>query len=496
MLTRLTVKGFKNLADVDVRFGPFTCVAGVNDVGKSNLFDAIIFLSALTDRPLTDAALSIRDEGERTGDVRDLFHRVGNEYVSEMSFDAEMIVPSHGLDDLNQEAEAAITFLKYGITLAYAGNDSFRSMGALQIQREVLTHVNLRDARKHLHFKHSRAWRRSAVTGRRDTPFISTENTEAGLTIRLHQDGGGGRPSPRLAAALPRTVLSVTNAAENPTALLARREMQSWRLLQLDPSALRRPDEFRAPTRLSANGAHLPSTLDHLANGSGKNGSGGQSNGDVAQQVYARVANRLSELIHDVRAVSVERDDKRELLTLMATDSQNTVHPARALSDGTLRFLALAILEEESEAQGLIALEEPENGIHPERIPAMLALLQDIAVDADLPIGPDNPLRQVIVNTYSPAIVAQVPDDSLVIATPKPGKDGRGRFTTVDFCGLDSTWRLKDAHCIARLGDLLGYLSPAYTPAKISKASLKHKPRRVIDRQDVQPLLPFVSDSK
>ena len=43
MLTRLKVNGFKNLVDVDVYFGPFTCVAGANAVGKSNLFDAIHF---------------------------------------------------------------------------------------------------------------------------------------------------------------------------------------------------------------------------------------------------------------------------------------------------------------------------------------------------------------------------------------------------------------------------------------------------------------------
>ncbi len=47
MLTRLQVSGFKNLVDVDVRFGPFTCVVGPNGAGKSNLFDAIRFLHAL-----------------------------------------------------------------------------------------------------------------------------------------------------------------------------------------------------------------------------------------------------------------------------------------------------------------------------------------------------------------------------------------------------------------------------------------------------------------
>jgi AAA15 family ATPase/GTPase len=41
MLTRLRVNGFKNLVDVDVRFGTFTCIAGPNGVGKSNLLNAI-----------------------------------------------------------------------------------------------------------------------------------------------------------------------------------------------------------------------------------------------------------------------------------------------------------------------------------------------------------------------------------------------------------------------------------------------------------------------
>lgn len=34
MLTRLKVNGFKNLVDIDVRFGPFTCIAGANGFGK------------------------------------------------------------------------------------------------------------------------------------------------------------------------------------------------------------------------------------------------------------------------------------------------------------------------------------------------------------------------------------------------------------------------------------------------------------------------------
>ena len=59
MLTRFKVSGFKNLVDVDIRFGPFTCIAGANGVGKSNLFDAILFLSALSEKTFMDAAKSV-----------------------------------------------------------------------------------------------------------------------------------------------------------------------------------------------------------------------------------------------------------------------------------------------------------------------------------------------------------------------------------------------------------------------------------------------------
>ena len=77
------------------------------------MFDAIKFLSALADHTLIEAALSIQDETGKTGDIRSLFHRVGDTYAERMAFEAEMIIPFEGIDDLGQTAEAKITF--YGI---------------------------------------------------------------------------------------------------------------------------------------------------------------------------------------------------------------------------------------------------------------------------------------------------------------------------------------------------------------------------------------------
>ncbi|MBN2312590.1 MAG: AAA family ATPase [Sedimentisphaerales bacterium] len=510
MLTRLKVSGFKNLVDVDVRFGPFTCIAGANGVGKSNLFDAIRFLSALADRPLMEAALSVRgdENGLRTSDVRSLFQRYGDQYAPEMNFEAEMIVPSEGKDDLGENAKATTTFLRYSLTLMYRKSEDFGSQGSLEILKEHLTYLRKGDVPKHLLFDHKPAWRNSAIVGHRaGKDYISTGEQERDRIIKLHQDGRHGRPLSRLAKNLPRTVLSATNAAESPTALMARREMRSWRLLQLEPSALRRPDEFSAPTKIGSNGSHLASTLYRLAYQNGSKDSTNTRSPDVC----SRVANQLAELIDDVYRVSIDRDEKRELLTLNVMGKDKTPHAARALSDGTLRFLALAVLEQDPEVQGVLCLEEPENGISPSRIPSMIALLQNIATDVNEQVDSDNPLRQVIVNTHSPAVVQQVPDDTLLVAEPRELICSGKRFNSVRFSCLPGTWRagkLATKVDICKKGDLLAYLNPVLPlehhldedeidDPKAKKQTRKSRSkRRVIDRPDVAPYFPGLSPVK
>jgi len=508
MLTRLKISGFKNLIDVDIRFGPFTCIAGANGVGKSNLFDAIRFLSALADMPLMDAAASVRDEAQHSRDVHALFHRIGADFDTEMTFEAEMIVPLEGVDDLGQKAKASITFLRYYLRLGYREQGIVATGGPLQIIEESLVHINRGETRKNIRFSSTDEWRDSIVKGKRSAgAFISTAKDG---TIQVHQDGGGGRPRPFRADSLPRTLISVANAAENPTMLLARREMQSWRLLQLEPSALRRPDEFTATPRLQMDGAHLPATLYRLAreipDGAAEDpGAVGNSEDNA---VYAEIANRLSELIDDVRTVHIDRDERRELLTLMASLRDGTTHSAKALSDGTLRFLALSVLEMDPQESGLICLEEPENGIHPARIPAMLRLLQEVATDPTLPVDETNPLRQVIINTHSPAVVQQVPEDSLIVAQLRETVSDGHRYKRANFGYLENTWREKAAKADEKTPDiiskdvLLSYLNPVapeadyaagYSSAVVVQINGQAGPptiaRRVIDRDDMKQLM-------
>lgn len=174
MLTRLKVKGFKNLVNVDVRFGPFACIAGANGVGKSNLFDAIRFLSALTQNSLLEAAYSVSNGEGSIGDIRSLFHQVGDGFASEMSFEAEMIIPAEGVDELGQRAKASSTLLRYSLALIYLEENAQNVSNPLQIKSEELSYIKIEDADTHILFDKNIKWLKSAVHGRRTVKFIET----------------------------------------------------------------------------------------------------------------------------------------------------------------------------------------------------------------------------------------------------------------------------------------------------------------------------------
>lgn len=479
MITRLRINGFKNLVNVDLRFSEFTCIAGPNGSGKSNLFDAIQFLSLTADKTIHEAALGIRGDGGKIASADHIFCHSGESGEREIDFYVEMIVPKTAEDGLNQEANATFTFLTYELSIRERKASSKSSL-PLEIIKEQLSYLPWSKASCYLYFKHSPDWRQSLqqvgkAGGRRDF-FISTVSEDSKCIIKRHQDGGSsGKPYPYLASNLPRTVLSTSNAAESPTALCAKREMESWRFLALESSSLRTPDGFNDPTSIDSHGRHLPGALNRLI----ESRAGG---GDVS----ARIARRLTELVENVRDIELDRDEIREAYSIIVRDLTGNRVPARGLSDGTLRFLALAILEEDSKSTGVICLEEPENGIHPKRIPAMIALLSDIAVDPSEPCDDDNPLRQVIINTHSPQVVSEVPEDSLVIVFDKNALYQERVVQTPVFAGLPKSWRERDGGEVISRGILLPYLNPIQRqPAD------PRNPNRVADRQDLQILLPF-----
>lgn len=450
MLLRLEVDGFKNLVGFEAEFGPLTCIAGENGVGKSNVFDAIEFLSLIADQPLLEAARSMRsNRGEGVGEPAHLF-TVGS-VTGRMRFAAEMIVPRLVVDDFGAEISPTITLLRYEVDIGYETPSDVSRQGRLTVEREDLRHINVGEAHRHLRFPHrAHGFRDAVVVGRRaGGPFISTEMQNGRITV--HQDGGSrGRPRRALPTRASTTVVSTVNTADDPTILAVRREFQSWRRLALEPSALRTADRFVDPRTIASDGRHLAAALYRIALQ--------PADGGATDDVYARIANRLSRLAGlDIRRIRVDADEVRELFEVVVEEGHRGELPARSLSEGTLRFLALCVILEDPIMTGVITMEEPENGIHPANLSEMVHLVEDLAVDPNDAPAPDNPLRQVVVNTHSPGVVQLVDPANLLVASERYVEVDGVSLMALRLDGIRDTWR-SGAASGATKADLLPYL--------------------------------------
>lgn len=442
MLTRLKINGFKNLKNVDLRFGLFTCIAGANGVGKSNLFDAICFLSNLASHQIVEAATLVRGTNGQLTDIRSLFSFDENGHALPMEFVIEAITSKEIEDDFERSGAASATYLQYSLTLLLAENGNAKD--PIYIQQEHLKKKSKREALNELGFTTSEAFIQKFIVdskNKRTTPFIETVDEAGTQIIKLYGEGANTGRAPSIPAKrTPQTVLSSINSVSHPTALALRREMQSWRLLQLEPSALREPDEFASNSKVTANGGHLAAALYRTG-------------------LYADVAASLSNLISGIDSVEVDSNEIRKLRTLCVRMGGQPF-TASALSDGTLRFLALAIMASDPDAQGATCMEEPENGIHPLRIPQIVELVRqlsdapDQAQDTWMSVSK---LRQVIINTHSPLVVAELSIDELLMAEKFHFQEAQW----VRFKPIQDSWRGKYTNlvseCVSK-GQLMSYL--------------------------------------
>lgn len=110
--------------------------------------------------------------------------------------------------------------------------------------------------------------------------------------------------------------------------------------------------------------------------------------------------------------------------------------PAKRLSDGTLRFLALAAILLHPKPPPLICLEEPELGMHPD----MIRLVANMIIEA-------SQRTQLIVTTHSEHLLTALEDDFDALFSFDTGLNG----SFVRRLGRDGFQEWKDEH---RLGEL------------------------------------------
>ncbi|WP_396151335.1 AAA family ATPase [Flavobacterium sp.] len=389
MITYLKINGFKSFHNFEMEFTPFTVIAGANASGKSNLFDALTLLSRLADTDNLKRAFS-----EQRGEFIELFTQYGDDnYATEMQFVIEMLVNKNVKDAWGNEATLKYTRLRYELSIKRITNQS--GIQDLAVSKENLFKLNHQEdkwvttilPKKSLEF-----WRPKVGTGKRGIPYIESVN-ESGLDIiQVPQDGTTGNKRRFPLSNATRTVLSSFDTVDFPHVLAAKEEMKSWKFLQLNPEDLRQAtSKNNGEDTISVSGKNLAAALFRIK--------------QTDKYSLKEISRKLNSFLPNFVDVDVIDDNENKQYLIKLKDVDKKEFSSRVLSEGTLRVLALCILEYDEKHTGLLCFEEPENGIHPFRIKAMAELLKDLTVDFN---EIDIPLRQVIVNTHSPVLVGNM----------------------------------------------------------------------------------------
>lgn len=341
MLKKLTVQGFKSLADVTVDFPHFAVLFGPNAAGKSNLLDAIQALSRLgTERTLADA----------------LAEPIRGYPIEAFTF------PSEGLGGLLSQERAEFS-LAADLTVAkelYRYRVEVRiepNSGKLSTADEYLALLNAR----------------GEVKGR---PAI--EKVESNLHIRRKGKAAHPRQEP---VGQGHTILSDPRLGGASYRWLekTRGELADWRTYYLDPRVSMRAPRPPSDVRdIGVLGEHLAPFLYLLK--------------AEKPRHFAAIARTVRSIVPSVETVDVELDRRRGTVDLLVRQD-GTDYSSRIVSEGTLRVLALCAIAVNPWGGSLIAFEEPENGVHPRRLELIADLLLSLALEQD---------RQVVVTTHSP----------------------------------------------------------------------------------------------
>lgn len=389
MLTRIEIDGFKSFSDFSLDLAPLTVIAGTNASGKSNLFDAIQLLAALADGDLRSALTSVR------GEPHELFTRASDGAYSErIRLAAEVLVEPRIRDSWGQEQDLIHTRLRYEV--AIERRTEANGYERMFIASESATPIRVSDDHWARWITPTALFKQRHLLYKRQPPYLETEaETQA---FRLHRDGTSGRVRLLPAVAAEATVLSSITTAEFGHLLALREELRSWRFLQLDPAALREPASYQAAERLEPSGANLAAVLARLK------AETAEDNDDLG--VLADLSADLARLIPGLTGVDVHDDaTNRRWETLISTRDQ-APYSARVASDGTLRILALLTALSDPDHGGVLAFEEPENGVHPGRLGPLVRHLRSLVSRPQNPDVSDVALLQLLVTTHSPVVVA------------------------------------------------------------------------------------------
>ncbi len=417
MIRRIAIRGYKSLQGVDLPLEPLTIVVGPNAAGKSNLLDAIGLLSRTAQSDLQSAFTDHRGEPLRSF----TFDERGIEGLIERgtaSFQIEVDI---------ELSSTTVARVNRTITETREGHEPSRALVREKLLRYTLK-VRLRTDSGVLQVMDEslQALTNDLNVKKSRNPFLSVVDSHSGqkkLSLRLERQS---HPF-EFDLGMDRTVVSMRHyTPHHPHVEALRHELASWSTYYLEPDAMRRDSALREVSRLPHDGSDLASFYNTM---------------EKKHPAVFRAMNRaLRSILPNIELVGVSTTDSGRLRLFII--ERGIRFEASALSEGTLRILALIGITNAPDSSSVIGYEEPENGVHPTRLAWIATLFEEASRDRT---------TQFIINTHSAQFPGMLSPESSLCLGCNRGESGFTNFGTIErslplFEQLDVDTALDDEH--------------------------------------------------
>ena len=369
MITELTIEGFKSFGSPaeTIELGPLNVVVGANASGKTNLLSALRFLqNAVTH----DVSYAVSEMGG-IAEVRNKRLRQRQEPKPmrlSLKLDKEFGV-SPPEDPDGQGDLAIVRSLEYQLVLDLRSDDETPG-----IEAESLTAEFVR---------------------RGETDTLELER--AGGEVVLTDPTGGSGASQTLSVPEQeptRLALAGVGFFSLPATLL-REEIRGWRFHNFVPGIARQPYREEPDPVLGPAGEKLAPILHRMS-----------------EEDRASICQALRVIVPGFRHIRTTKLPIEDTLAfqIMEDKLRAPINPA-SVSDGTVRLLALLVLTTWSvQDSSLIAIEEPENGLHPHLAGYLAEILRSTSERS-----------QVVVTTHWAPLLDQLEPQELILCDKEDG---------------------------------------------------------------------------
>jgi predicted ATPase len=384
MLHWFEVTNFKSIHELHLEIRPFMVLVGANATGKTNIVQALsVFLDILAQGDTTPLDLQ--------GGFEQLLYRRGSRRAIGLGFALRSDV---GLRVSSSRRHSSV--VEVSITLR-ADED-----GGASTEREE---VRLIDEGK---------------------PFVATWTEESGFSVRQgssestrrwiqHRFGDRGRLREELVRRAEHQTAKQLHAPfpDGARRKLARRlkllplfeelDLPSVQRLRLDATSLRSdaPLQVWSPGQaLSAEGKGLPLAIRWM-----------KSHG-IFKHEWEHVLARLQEIYPRIEDVRLVRPQPGHIALTFKERGLSSDLKDTNTSDGVIHALALLVALHGPFSRGILAIEEPENALHPWALRSILADAQD-----------EHRFAPLLLTTHSPVLVDAVRDPASLLIVEREGHE-------------------------------------------------------------------------